>query len=1020
MSTAIPDTLSQTNIQDHDVLVDIALGLTKKVKISRRSKISFIIPGYLKEIEREIQKAHRYFETSAQVPLAEMSPAAEWLLDNNHIVKQASRQIRIGMPNDYYARLPQVCLQKDQELARIFVLAKVFTSHSECHLNSENISSFIQTYQATTPLNTSEIWAFPIMLRFCILEMLAISLANLRHSPIQSGFLFSTAINMEKSNCLPSSDVTVVSNSILSLRLLDTQDWQVFFEDSSLVERELRNDPAGTYPIMNFNTRNHYRNVIEELSQISDLGEIEIAEAAINLSKKGDKPRTRHVGYYLIGHGRDRLEKVCRVHIPTEKLLLKWCLRHTLALYLGVASIGLLLLSGLLAEYAAINGGSVWQIILVFLLSLLPASEFVFHLINCLVTNIVPPKSLPMLDFQKGIPSEFSTMVVIPSLLKNEKEMASLINQIENHFIGNSDPNIHFALLTDLSDASQKEISSENKLIERTKSEIMRLNNQYGNETYKPFLFFHRELVWNPGENSWMGWERKRGKLEEFNRLLLTQKSGSFCVQYGDLSILSKTRYVITTDADTLLPRESAHRLIGAIAHPLNQPEFDPVSNKIIAGYTVLQPRLQVQPSIANLSTFTRIFSGDNSLDLYSRAVSDVYQDLFDEGNFIGKGIYDVHAFDRSLRDRVPENSILSHDLFEGLHGRCGLITEITLFEDYPPQYLAYMHRLHRWVRGDWQLLPWLLPKVPTQKSGLIPNNLSLLSRWKIFDNLRRTLISSSILFLLVSGWFFLPGSPLVWMTTSFSIFILEFLTTLFSNLKNRKPNDPPDIAAQPLQNTLFHQIIDITFLPYKVLVEQDAIITTLARLAITHKKLLQWITAAHTVNIFGKELKIMVVWREMLVAPLVSIVVFIGLINYNFIALPLASPLLIGWLISPYIAVYISHIKNNAPIRLKSEEKHKLRMLARSTWLFFEHFVGPEDHWLPPDHFQEDPRGLVAHRTSPTNIGLLLVSTLAAYDLGYIGLQEQLSASTKKLAPYECYIKSRLELCQEASSAQV
>ncbi len=664
-------------------------------------------------------------------------------------------------------------------------------------------------------------------------------------------------------------------------------------------------------------------------------------------------------------------------------------MRHALPLYLGSILTGTLLLSGAAAWYATISAGSIGQILLALILALLPASTAALHIINWLVTQIVPPRNLPQLEFQKGIPPEFSTLVVIPSLLRNENELQSLLKQVENHFIGNADPNIHFALLTDFVDAPQKELPGEQQLIEQAKYEIKRLNNQYGSETCQPFLLLHRERAWNPGENCWMGWERKRGKLEELNHLLLSQESGSFVVQFGDLGILPGIRYIITTDADTVLPRDSAAHLIGTLAHPLNQAEFDPASGKVVAGYTVLQPRVQVQPAVANRSEFTRRFSGDVTLDLYSRAVSDIYQDLFEEGNYVGKGIYDLVAFERCLDKRVPENSILSHDLFEGLHGRCGLVTDITLFEDYPPQYLAYMHRLHRWVRGDWQLLPWLMPTVPVRASRNIPNSLSLLNRWKIIDNLRRSLVSSAIVMLILCGWFLLPGSSLPWVTMALSVYILRFLTALLSNLRSRKPNDPPDITAQPLRKIASRQALDVILLPHKALVELDAILATLVRLAITRKHLLQWVTAAHTVYFFGRELKIATAWREMVTAPLLALAILLGMITWQHSSLLIASPLLLSWLVSPYIAVRISRLIYHAPASPKPEQEHALRMLARTTWLFFEHFVGPEDHWLPPDHFQEEPHGLVAHRTSPTNIGLLLVSTLAAYDMGYIGVQE-------------------------------
>jgi cyclic beta-1,2-glucan synthetase len=868
------------------------------------------------------------------------------------------------------------------------------TRFYEGRLDTENIILFTNTIQTIAPLKIGEIWALVMLLRLSVLELLAASLANIQKVPFHPAYpspviQFETETNPEKHSQVSASDETIVSNCILGLRLLDTRSWQSFFENTSLVEAKLCTDPSKTYSLMDFNTRNCYRNVIEELGQGSAMSEVDIAQAAIDLASQSENQRQQHVGFYLIGPGREKLEAHCQYHISPKKRFHRWGLHQALPLYLTSIMSGTLLLGGLAAGYAAVNQGSIWQIILALLLTLLPASAVTIHIINWIVTQVVPPRSLPRLNFQDGVPPEFSTLVVIPSLLKNENELHFLLKQIENHFIGNADPSIHFALLTDFADAPQKEMPGEQQLIEKTKAEITRLNNRYGSETYRPFLLLHRERGWNPAENCWMAWERKRGKLEELNRLLLKQTPGSFTVQFGDLSIFPSIRYIVTADADSILPRDSVRRLIGTLSHPLNQPEFDPISGKITDGYTVLQPRVQVHPAVANLSIFTRSFSGDVTLDLYSLAVSDIYQDLFAEGNFVGKGIYDLHAFERSMFNRVPENSILSHDLFEGLHGRCGLVTDITLFDDYPLQYLAFMHRLHRWVRGDWQLLPWLLPKVPSQGSEKICNNFSMLGRWKIFDNLRRSLVASATLALLLGGWLLLPNSVLVWTVLALSPYIMEFLTTLLSNLRNRKPNDPPDVTAQPLRKTALRLALDIVFLPHRVLVELDAILATLVRLTITRKHLLQWMTAAHTVYLLGRELKAAVAWREMVTASLLALAILVGMIAWNHINLLLAAPLLFVWLLSPYIAARISHLSNHPPARLNPDQQHSLRMLARTTWLFFEHFVGPEDHWLPPDHFQEDPRGLIAHRTSPTNIGLLLVSNLAAYDLGYIGVQE-------------------------------
>jgi len=369
-----------------------------------------------------------------------------------------------------------------------------------------------------------------------------------------------------------------------------------------------------------------------------------------------------------------------------------------------------------------------------------------------MITLAVPPRVLPKMDFEEGIPAECKTLVVIPSLLSSAAGVKSLLEELELHFLRNQDPHLSFALLTDLPDALLPRRSDGDPLVEQAASGVRALNEKYHRETSNPFYLLHRDPMWNPREERWMGWERKRGKLHQLNLLLRGVAKTAFSVQPGDLAVLREIKYVITLDTDTIMPREAGHRLVATLAHPLNRAEFDPRSGAVIAGYSVLQPGIEITSTSVNLSRFTRIFAGDIGLDLYSRAVSNAYQDLFGEGVYVGKGIYDIDAFERSLAGRMPENALLSHDLIEGIHGRVALVTDIVLFEEYPPHYFVYLRRSRRWIRGDWQLLPWLLPRVPSVGKGLIPNDLSVIARWKILDNLRRSLLSPALLILFIAG----------------------------------------------------------------------------------------------------------------------------------------------------------------------------------------------------------------------------------------------------------------------------
>ncbi|MDX1663143.1 MAG: glucoamylase family protein [Candidatus Promineifilaceae bacterium] len=453
--------------------------------------------------------------------------------------------------------------------------------------------------------------------------------------------------------------------------------------------------------------------------------------------------------------------------------------------------------------------------------------------------------------------------------------------------------------------------------------------------------------------------------------------------QAGALEQIGVIEYVITLDADTVLPRDGAARLCGALAHPLNRARFAPQSRRIVAGYTILQPRTEIKPTSANQSIFTQAFTGDAGLDLYTRAVSDVYQDLFGEGIFVGKGIYDVDAFERSLAGRVPENSLLSHDLFEGIHGRAGLVTDIVLYEEYPPHYLIHVRRSHRWMRGDWQLLPWLLPLVPTVE-GWRPNPLSLIDRWKVVDNLRRSLLAVSLVLLLLAGWTFLPGSPVVWTVVAVMTPAVALLTGVAMVLVRRLGGASWSDVLAPLQDSALRWLLFISFLPYEAVLKFDAVLTTLSRLLITRRHLLQWTTAAHTVRLFGEDVSPAVSWRNMISNPLLAVAATLTIFLLNPAALRVAFPLLLSWFCAPYLSYIISRPLREERPALSDVERRRLQRLARRTWYFYEQFVGPEDNWLPPDHFQEAPKGVVAHRTSPTNTGLYLLSALAAYDFGY------------------------------------
>jgi len=962
----------------------------ESVETSRSIKVDLL--GYLKSWEQALNNANALFKA---VPAKDLpvSRAGEWMLDNFYIVKQTIRQIKEDLPDSFLEQLPTLDGTLLQGHTRIFALAREWIGYSQGQIDLNLTAVFVQEYQIILPLMIGELWAFPIMLRIGILEQLVYAATELTGLGAPKGL---STIPTEFSSPALAKE-TIVANCFLSLRLLSTADWKDFFEETSRVEQILRNDPAEIYALMDFVTRNSYRSVIEELARHSSLSEEQVALASVELARSEDDKtlgRKMHVGFYLRGAGRAALETSIHyqpgLSVRVERILLAF----PTVTYLGsIAILSLLFLLGLLS-YTTLAGGSLVQLIVVGVLGFGLALESAITLVHWNLTHRIKPQSLPRMDFSEQIPSGNRTMVVVPTLLESTDELNHLLQELELYYLSNPDPQLTYALLTDFGDAPSRQMPEDEQLLASASTGIKNLNNKYElgpvharNAQAAPFYLFHRQRQWNPSEGVWMGWERKRGKLADFNRLLLNLGETAYTTQVGETSVLPDIKYVITLDSDTSLPQGSANQLIATLAHPLNHAEFAADGRSVVAGYTVLQPRVAIKPTSANRSLFSQIFAGNAGFDLYSFAVSDVYQDLFGEGSYVGKGIYDVAAFERSLAGQVRQNTLLSHDLFEGIHGRAALVTDIVLYEEYPWRYLVYARRLRRWIRGDWQLLPWLFPLVNTQ-NGMAPNRLSIINLWKIFDNLRRSLLPPTLLALLAAGWLFLPGPPLIWTllvllppALPIGAQIVRHGRHNFSRLSLRQ-------IFKPIQLPFIRWVLAIVFLPYEGLLMLGAIRTTLTRLLIARKNLLQWTTAANTARSFGSKAQYEV-WGEMATSIIFTILLGISIAILNPGALWATIPLLAAWFIAPQIAYKISLPLTHASTPLSETQNKQVRRLARRTWAFFEQFAGPNDHWLPPDHFQESPRGNVAHYTTPTNIGLFLVSTLSAYDLGYLGLVE-------------------------------
>ncbi|MGD0400313.1 MAG: glucoamylase family protein [Syntrophobacteraceae bacterium] len=818
------------------------------------------------------------------------------------------------------------------------------------------------------------------------------------------------------------ADQVSMSNSIGSLRFLGAMDWREFVETMSVVEQTLREDPVDVYGKMDFATRDRYRHVVEKIAKSSLCSESEVARKAIQSALEAtrlDEPRDPgrqpccHVGFYLVDRGLAQLERLAQVRSSPLETLRKAGRRYPLPLYCGAILLMTVLLAGSLVVKAYGGGLHGWLLALTGILSVLCASHLAVAAVNWLATLLVTPHPLPRMDFSKEIPPESHTLVIVPTMLTSVQNIEDLVDALEVRFLANRDDHLHFGLLTDFRDALEEMLPEDELLLRLARQRIEDLNKKHRGSESDTFFLFHRPRRWNPRDRIWMGYERKRGKLADLNWLLRAgphaDPGDRFSLVVGETAILASVKYVITLDTDTQLARDSAWQFVGAMAHPLNRARYNEAKQRVCGGYGILQPRVAVSLPQANRSRYARMCASDPGIDPYTRAVSDVYQDLFGEGSFIGKGIYDVDAFERAMDGRFPANRILSHDLLEGCYARAGLLSDVQLYEEYPSRYSADVSRRRRWIRGDWQIAQWVTPGVPGPDARLQKNPLSMLSRWKILDNLRRSLAPAALTLLLLLGWTVLP-SAWFWTLAVVGIILIPSLIAPALNVL-QKPGDVT--LGQHLAGAVrsagrhFGQaVFTLVCLPYETFFSLDAIVRTAWRLLITHRRLLEWNPSSGPDRTSRTDLASSC--RAMWIAPVIAASSAISLALFRPAALVVAVPILGLWFASPAIVWWISRPLARREAKLTTEQTLFLRKISRKTWAFFETFVGPEDHWLPPDNFQEHPSAVIAHRTSPTNMGLALLANLSAYDFGYISAGQFIERTANALTTMQAMERHR------------
>ena len=1012
----------------------------------------------------------RHYETIAHTTSSQRSvtPAAEWFVDNYYVVERQLQLIRDDLPSGYYRQLPKLSSGYLAGFPRITGIAWSYVAHTDSHFDAQLLVRFVAAYQRVETLTIGELWALASMLRLVLIENLrrcadrivsgraqreaADALADrLLGSPTRPAEPLARVLGVYERQPLPVTlavqlvqrlrdcdpDVTpalqrveellhaegltadsvvrdelqrqsaanvTVRNIVTSLVQLSALDWADIVEQLSAVDAVLGGQ--SDFSALDFATRNRYRSAIEEIARDSNVRETEVAQRAIIASQAQRSGAAREPGYFLIGPGRETLEVQVGYRAPWSLGLQRAMRRGGIAAYLLLIA---LLSAGVLAAIGFfLRPLSALHISVLLGLLLLPASDVVIGVVNSAITRLLKPAALPALDLAGVIPEEYRTLVAIPILLTSPTELEEAVANLESQYLASARGELYFALLADGVDADAEQIEADVELSAAGRRGIADLNLRYGRGAVGDrFLWLQRARRWNPGQQCWMGWERKRGKLTELNRLLRGARDTTFELTPEQHAALpAGVRYVLVLDADTQLPHGAAEKLIAKMSHPLNQPQFDADTRRVVSGYGILQPR--VTPSLPDAdgsSLVQAVFSGSPGLDPYAFAISDLYQDLFGEGSFTGKGLYDVDAFEHALAGRIQENAVLSHDLLEGLFARAAVASDVEVVEPSPDRYDVIAAREHRWARGDWQLLPWLRP-LPAQERAA--RSVSALGRWKLIDNLRRTLVPPATLAALVAGWL-LPSPYSAWWTALVVAGLgVGPLLPIFMAVRDRPRHLRRESERQALRHDMriagLRWALAAVFVADRAWWMGDAIVRTLTRLFVTRRQLLDWTTAAQSRR--QSRLSLGSYVRRMrggvLIAGAVTLVLLLRAPENLWIALPW----LLLWGTAPVLARYISiPLNDRSGPPLSQEDATALRLVARRTWRFFEQFVTAEDHFLPPDNFQETPVPVVAQRTSPTNIGMYLLSAAVAYDFGWVGLLDwigRLEATMKSLQGLE------------------
>ncbi|SET37424.1 Cellobiose phosphorylase [Natronincola peptidivorans] len=1017
----------------------------------------------LKRLDNNFHKIASVYEglNKAVVEKHELSPASEWLLDNFYKVEEQVKEARQNLSREQFLKLETRNAGYLKGYPRAYEIALEYISHTDGKLEEKLLISYIKAYQSQRVMTIAEVWSLSLMIRCALIENIRIVcekihekhtawqkaeksallleeemiqaikqnitlqgrvnapyiehlLRVLRHKDLETGEVvtylekklkdFNTSIKelVDEEHKEQAAKKIAIGNAITSLNIVATLNWNDIFESLSVVEEILRQDPNGVYHQLDFDSRDYYRSHVEKIARRLNVEETRVARKAIEAAEanaefyEGDK--RKHVGYYLLDEGRKSLFESLEATETRYSLYNKSSSTYLLPI-IGVTI--LIVFMAIVYGGRFIENQGAGLLFLVGLVVLIPAADVAVVFTNWLLTNLFPPTFLPRIEYREGLPREAFTMVVVPTLLSNDKRAKELIGQLEVFYLANKEDHLYFALVGDYKDADAEELLEDQTIIDTAMEEVKKLNKKYKKNI---FYFFHRKRQFCDKQNKWMGWERKRGALLELNDLIMGEKGTSYTIVSGDIENLKEVKYAITIDADTQLPIDAAKKLIGIASHPLNKPIIDEKKRIVTEGYGLIQPRIGVNIESANKSFFSKTFASPGGIDSYSVANSDVYQDLFGTGIFTGKGIYHIETFNKVLKEAIPDHTILSHDLLEGSYVRAGLATDFQLIDDYPSKYSGYMIRLHRWVRGDWQLTKWLFPTIKNRQGETVKNPLSTLSKWQILDNLRRSLVPVSLLLLFLLGIVIFPGPVIFWIGLGiFTIFfpllisVLDYLEERVNQALNERMT--ADLIVK-LKSSFYQSLLKFMFLPYEAYMMVDAIVKSLYRVFISKENLLQWVPAADIEkNLKNDKQSTITRMKSGIYIGIATLLIILFIAPYNILYF---IPIVIAWGIGPYAAFEISKETEKTKEGLPEDDLLQLRKIARKTWGYYEDFAGEENNYLPPDNYQVFPPNKIAYRTSPTNIGFLLMSILSARDFGYLSTGEMFNRIEKTIATIE------------------